>query len=214
MLYVLALLFPDVFVVNTLLGALAGGLLVGLISSFLENIAGLPRPILGDNEDALRRQVDKVDDLALTHFLFSKTELPLETLPESELLTAGEAHIPAAGGEPAAAAVQVSEDIPSPPAGKSETEPSAVPAQGGAAIAANVGPTEGELSAGEQAETPESDQELPATAEPVAVDDSSTNEESPLPVRKTKRTRTKTSEELPLEPSQAPEDAQSKEGEP
>ena len=214
MLYVLAFLFPDVFVVNTLLGALAGGLLLGLISSFLENIAGLPRPILGDEEDELREQVDKVDDHAVTRLIFSRPELPLETLPEPELLTADEAHIPVTDGEPAAAADQAAQDISSPPAGESETEPSAVPAQGEAATAANVGPAEGEPLPGRQVETPGSDQAAPAVTEPLAADGSSTNEESPPQVRKTKKTPAKASEEPPVEPSQAAEDAQSKEGEP
>jgi putative membrane protein len=214
LLYVLAFIFPDVFVVNTLLGALAGGLLLGLISSFLENIAGLPRPILGDNEDELRKRVDKVDDIKLASFLFPKSESPLEILPGPELLTAAEAPIPVTDGGPAATADQAAHDISSPPVGESETEPPGVLNQQEAATAANGGPAEGVLSSGGQTETLKSDEELPAIVELLAADGSSTNVESAPRVRKTKKTPAKTSEESPVEPSQAAEDAQSKEGEP
>jgi putative membrane protein len=214
LLYVLAYVFPDVFVINTLLGALAGGLLLGLISSFLENIAGLPRPVLGDDEANLRERVDKVDDFKLAHFLFPKQESPLETLPGPELLTAGDAQIPVTDGEPAAVVDQTDQDISSSPTGDSQTKASEVPTLGDAEAAPSVAPAEGELSSGGQAMTAGSDETATAMAEPPIMESSPTPEESPPQVRKKKKTPAKASEEPPVEPSQAAEDAQSKEGEP
>jgi putative membrane protein len=53
----LSFLFPDRFAVDSLLWALVGGLVLGLISSFLESLLGLTLPIVPEEEAALRRRL-------------------------------------------------------------------------------------------------------------------------------------------------------------
>jgi putative membrane protein len=52
----LSFLFPTRFAVDNLLWALVGGLVLGLLSSFLESLLGLTMPIVPEEEVALRRQ--------------------------------------------------------------------------------------------------------------------------------------------------------------
>jgi putative membrane protein len=59
MLWLLALLFPRWFAVTGLLWTLLGGLVLGLISSFLESLLGLTRPIVGDEPPELRERLDQ-----------------------------------------------------------------------------------------------------------------------------------------------------------
>ena len=70
LLWLLSFLFPDRFAVETLLGLLVGGLVLGLISSFLENLLGLTMPIVPVEPPELRLQVEEqarqVDWLATT----------------------------------------------------------------------------------------------------------------------------------------------------
>jgi putative membrane protein len=56
-LLLLSFLFPARFAVDNLLWALVGGLGLGLLSSFLENLLGLTMPIVPDEPAELRRQV-------------------------------------------------------------------------------------------------------------------------------------------------------------
>jgi putative membrane protein len=56
-LFLLALLFPTRFEVGNLLWALVGGLVLGLLSSFLESLLGLTVPIVPEEEAALRRRL-------------------------------------------------------------------------------------------------------------------------------------------------------------
>jgi putative membrane protein len=58
-LWLLSLLFPARFAVDNLLWALVGGLILGLLSSFLESLLGLTMPIVPEEETALRRQLEE-----------------------------------------------------------------------------------------------------------------------------------------------------------
>jgi putative membrane protein len=57
-LVLLSFLFPARFAVDNLLWALVGGLVLGLLSSFLESLLGLTMPIVPEEERALRRQLE------------------------------------------------------------------------------------------------------------------------------------------------------------
>jgi len=58
-LLLLSLLFPDRFAVDNLLWALVGGLVLGLVSAFLESLLGLTMPIVPDEPAELRQQVEE-----------------------------------------------------------------------------------------------------------------------------------------------------------
>jgi putative membrane protein len=58
LLWLLSLIFPNRFAVENLLWALLGGLVLGLLSSFLESLLGLTMPIVPEEETALRRQLE------------------------------------------------------------------------------------------------------------------------------------------------------------
>jgi putative membrane protein len=58
-LLVLSFLFPTRFAVENLWWALLGGLVLGLLSSFLESLLGLTMPIVPEEEAALRRRLEK-----------------------------------------------------------------------------------------------------------------------------------------------------------
>ncbi|MEA3441515.1 MAG: phage holin family protein [Chloroflexota bacterium] len=57
LLWLLSILFPNRFAVDSLVWLLVGGLVLGLISSFLENLLGLSMPIVPDEPPELRLQV-------------------------------------------------------------------------------------------------------------------------------------------------------------
>jgi len=59
LLWLLAFLFPTRFAVDSLLWLLAGGLVLGLFSSFLESLLGLTMPIVPDEPPELRQQVEE-----------------------------------------------------------------------------------------------------------------------------------------------------------
>jgi putative membrane protein len=58
-LWLLSLLFPERFAVDNLLWALAGGLVLGLLSSFLESLLGLTMPIVPEEAATLRRRLEE-----------------------------------------------------------------------------------------------------------------------------------------------------------
>ena len=59
LLWLLSVIFPNRFAVENLLWALLGGLVLGLLSSFLESLLGLTMPIVPEEETALRRQLEE-----------------------------------------------------------------------------------------------------------------------------------------------------------
>ena len=56
-LFVLAAVFPERFVVNGLSAALVGGLLMGIISTVLESLFGLTMPIVPPEQAAIRERI-------------------------------------------------------------------------------------------------------------------------------------------------------------
>ena len=58
-LWLLSFLFPARFAVDNLLWALVGGLVLGLLSSFLESLLGLTMPIVADEPPELRHQLEE-----------------------------------------------------------------------------------------------------------------------------------------------------------
>ncbi len=58
-LLLLSFLFPTRFAVDNLLWALVGGLVLGLLSSFLESLLGLTMPIVADEPPDLRQQLEE-----------------------------------------------------------------------------------------------------------------------------------------------------------
>jgi putative membrane protein len=58
-LLLLSFLFPARFAVDNLLWALVGGLVLGLLSSFLESLLGLTMPIVPDEPSEVRHQVEE-----------------------------------------------------------------------------------------------------------------------------------------------------------
>jgi putative membrane protein len=98
LLRLLAVIFPDRFAAQNLLWLLVGGLVLGLIGSFLESLLGLTMPIVPEEEAALRRQLEEQARHVDWHAVARRDAVPEEQAPsEAEL------------GEPAAAESTVAE---------------------------------------------------------------------------------------------------------
>ena len=84
-LLLLSYLFPARFAVDNLWWALLGGLVLGLLSSFLESLLGLTMPIVPEEETALRRQLEEearhVDWLAAARHEAAQEEQALAVEP-------------------------------------------------------------------------------------------------------------------------------------
>jgi putative membrane protein len=59
LLWLLSFLFPNRFAVDSLWWLLPGGLVLGLVSSFLESLLGLTMPIVADEPPELRHQLEE-----------------------------------------------------------------------------------------------------------------------------------------------------------
>ena len=59
MLWLLSIIFPNRFAVDSIFWLLVGGLVLGLVSSFFENLLGLTMPIVPDEPPELRRQIEE-----------------------------------------------------------------------------------------------------------------------------------------------------------
>ena len=129
-LMLLSYLFPTRFAVDSLLWALVGGLVLGLLSSFLESLFGLTMPIVPDEPTELRQQVEEqarhVDWLAAANSEAAHEEQVVAVGPPTpEAEPAGPAAaglaVPesdaaeAAGPEPAAAEPSTSDPADGPP---------------------------------------------------------------------------------------------------
>ena len=123
LLWLLSVIFPNRFAVENLLWALVGGLVLGLVSSFLESLLGLTMPIVPEEETALRRQLEE-ESGGLSWFVASRRQAALE---EKALAVEGQE----AGAAPPAAAAPAVADVPAPgmdegsPLLQDEAEPSA-----------------------------------------------------------------------------------------
>jgi len=100
LLWLLSFLFPARFAVDNLLWALVGGLVLGLLSSFLESLLGLTMPIVPDEPAELRQQVEEqarsVDWLAAERHEAVAEEQALVIEPPAPEAPAA----PSAGAEP------------------------------------------------------------------------------------------------------------------
>jgi putative membrane protein len=87
-LLLLSLLFPARFAVDNLWWALLGGLVLGLLSSFLESLLGLTMPIVPDEPPELRRRLEDearhVDWLAAARHEAAQEEQALAAEPPAE----------------------------------------------------------------------------------------------------------------------------------
>jgi hypothetical protein len=104
----LSFLFQSLFAVDNLLWALVGGLVLGLVSSFLESLLGLTVPIVPEEEAALRRrlaeQARPIQWRASTgHEIVPEERIPAIESPAPETDSAGPAMAEAAVTEPAMA---------------------------------------------------------------------------------------------------------------
>jgi putative membrane protein len=105
LLWLLSFLFPARFAVDNLLWALVGGLVLGLLSSFLESLLGLTMPIVPDEPAELRQQVEEqarsVDWLAAERHdpVAEEPALVIEA-PAPEAKATSSAAAPSAGAEP------------------------------------------------------------------------------------------------------------------
>jgi putative membrane protein len=128
LLWVLSLLFPARFAVDNLLWALVGGLVLGLLSSFLESLLGLTKPIVRDEPAGLRQQVEEqarsVDWLAAERreAVAEEPALAIETTaPEAPAAPSAGAELSPAGldeglSPPAEDEVEPPDSVVTPPA--------------------------------------------------------------------------------------------------
>jgi putative membrane protein len=105
LLWLLSFLFPARFAVDNLLWALVGGLVLGLLSSFLESLLGLTMPIVPDEPAELRQQVEEqarsVDWLAAErHDPVAEEQALVIEAPAPEAKATSSAAAPSAGAEP------------------------------------------------------------------------------------------------------------------
>lgn len=136
LLWLLSLIFPDRFAVENLLWALLGGLVLGLVSSFLESLLGLTMPIVPEEETALRRRLEEqargIGSLVVARRAVALEEQALGgELPEKEASAAEPAAAEPAAAEPATdegSGVQEDEGEPSEPAVLDEPQPAPEPA--------------------------------------------------------------------------------------
>ena len=104
----LSFLFSERFAVDNLLWALVGGLVLGLVSSFLESLLGLTVPIVPDEEAALRRRLAEQARpiewrAAVRREAVPEERIPAMESPAPEADSAGPAMAEAAATDPAMA---------------------------------------------------------------------------------------------------------------
>jgi putative membrane protein len=145
LLWLLSLIFPNRFAVENLLWALVGGLVLGLLSSFLESLLGLTMPIVPEAETGLRRQLEE-EARGISWLMASRRAAALEQQAlalEQQALAAEVAEQQASAVEPIAPDLPApeAEEVPPPPAG-ARLESAGLPARppGEAAAAADPGP--------------------------------------------------------------------------
>jgi putative membrane protein len=175
LLWLLSLLFPNRFAVDNLLWALLGGLVLGLVSAFLESLLGLTMPIVADEPPELRHQLEE----QARHAEWLKTAGSEAVFPQPQQEVAREAPLPEPStAEPAMAERSASgpDEIASPPAeDRAELlDSTAMPPAG--AEAATPGPDEGSSPPVQDEEAP-SDAVLPADPYPVPEEAADQQEE-------------------------------------
>jgi len=87
-LFLLSWLFPDRFVVDSILAALIGGALIGILGSFFESLLGLSPPIVPDKTDEFRkRPIDKAPIVTQMILKSNHEEEPVLVDPATPLST-------------------------------------------------------------------------------------------------------------------------------
>ena len=135
-LLLLSYLFDERFAVDNLLWALVGGLVLGLLSSFLESLLGLTMPIVPEEATALRRQLEEEERhihpiaAARRESALEKQALAMEP-PAPDATAAEPAVAEPAVGEPAVAepSTAVPDEEPPPKVVEAEAADAAVPAE-------------------------------------------------------------------------------------
>jgi len=163
-LLLLSYLFPARFAVDNLWWALLGGLVLGLLSSFLESLLGLTMPIVPEEETALRRQLEeearRVDWLATARHEAAQEEQAMAIEPPAaevaEAAAAEAARVADIGAEGPTAEKAVLEDVV---AETDMTEPVAVASASPGADEEPVPTDEGVSRDAEPAPEPETEQE-------------------------------------------------------
>jgi putative membrane protein len=110
-LLLLSFLFPARFAVDNLLWALVGGLVLGLLSSFLESLLGLTMPIVPDELPELRHQLEEQARPVNWRAATRREEVPEEQALAVEATADGPAAAGLAGAEPSLPA-EVKEEPP------------------------------------------------------------------------------------------------------
>lgn len=79
LLFLLALLFPNRFAVDSILWALVGGAVIGIVSALLENLLGLTPPIVSEKYPAIRQRIKDIETHTIeTHVAQAATEQMLK----------------------------------------------------------------------------------------------------------------------------------------
>jgi putative membrane protein len=177
-LLLLSFLFPARFAVDNLWWAAVGGLVLGLLSSFLENLLGLTMPIVPDEPAELRRQVEEqarhVDWLVAANRDVAQEEQALATEPTALEVIAAE---PAGAGPADAEPTQVGPDA----ATLDPAEAAVPPADAADANAetAAAGPSTPEYSEGQPPPAKVEAEQFDSTAPPAEDDVSEIAEPGP-----------------------------------
>jgi putative membrane protein len=117
MLYLVSWIFPNRFAVDSIFWALAGGLLVVLLGTFLEGLFGLTRPIVPESETELRHRL-KAQDRSLVYAVLRPHPVALA----SEDAVTPVASLPS-GAAPQDEGPPVPAEVAQPAAGPDEVEP-------------------------------------------------------------------------------------------
>lgn len=116
MLWLLALLFPARFEVNGILWALVGGAVMGILSSFLESLLGITRPIVPEEPPQLRKQIEAQTPTGIEKMLLESGAEIEEIEPQPELPSAAESGtqaLPEGSGAALTEALEAATDRPS-----------------------------------------------------------------------------------------------------
>jgi putative membrane protein len=143
-LLLLSFLFPTRFAVDNLLWAFVGGLVLGLVSSFIESLFGLTMPIVPDESGELRQQIEEqvrhVDWLEATRHRAVPEEQALAPEPPAPDAKAAEPTALASGApEPSTAGPE--DDLSSPEEVKADPRESVVAPSAEAAAPASADDT-------------------------------------------------------------------------
>jgi len=134
LLWLLSLLFPNRFAVDSIWWLLIGGLVLGVFSSFLESLFGLTLPIVHDEPPTLRHQIE--EQARQTDWLAAANSETIPATLASELPPQG-THAPSAAAAEPSAPAEISattEATAAVPAGTEEVKEAEAAAEGPEAV--------------------------------------------------------------------------------